>query len=210
MSSASSSSKRLSSDEPFSEVDIFYEILDSEVFVDVAKLRKASRNGIPDQLRPIVWKYLLGIEKPDRSNELSLRKERAIRYLEMDKTDTYLGKKIRAEVNRYFQRLGKTCVFDQSEDPTRFESIICAYLNTNNQIEYNTSFVQLCAPFVHIIPEDYDAYYCFERLMSILESLEDLEHSEIKSIIFRLPEIDIPSIINHATNLRSKMTHHVQ
>ncbi|OLY78272.1 hypothetical protein AYI68_g7680 [Smittium mucronatum] len=86
----------------------------------------------------------------------------------MEKSNIFIGNRVRGEVNRYFQRLGKSSVFDSSLDSIRFENIICAYLNTNNQIEYKPSFIQLCAPFIYIISEDYDAYYCFERLMSIL------------------------------------------
>ncbi|PVU89141.1 hypothetical protein BB559_005231 [Furculomyces boomerangus] len=279
--------------EPRFDTEIFLEILDSEVFVDLGRLRKCSRNGIPEKLRPTVWKYLLGVEKPDRSNELSLRKDRAGRYAEMDKNNSDTGKRIRGEVNRYFQRLGKNNFFDPREDTSKFESIICAYLNSNNQIEYKPSFVQMCAPFVHIIPEEYDAYYCFESLMTKIEdyssvhstnqqvaqflsyfragfpdmysnfedeeinfsefvsiwlkallapqlplscvlrlwdvyfsmpdfmefhpfvclsilsylkdSLEELEHSEIKAVIFRLPELDVSSIVNHAVNLQRKI-----
>ncbi|OLY78273.1 GTPase-activating protein gyp1 [Smittium mucronatum] len=64
--SSGSISKRFSGEDSSSNSEIFYEILDSEVFVDVARLRKISQNGIPPDLRPIVWKYLLGIEKSDR------------------------------------------------------------------------------------------------------------------------------------------------
>ncbi|PVU91682.1 hypothetical protein BB561_004278 [Smittium simulii] len=158
-----------SKNDSFPEQDIFYQVLDSEVFVDLNRLKKCCSNGIPDQLRSIVWKYLLGIEKPDRSNDLTLRKERATRYSEMDKTHSDYAVRIRRDVNRLFQRWGKNCLFDCSEDPARFEAIICAYLNSNNNIEYKTDLIQLCAPFVFTIQEEYDAYYCFESLMSKIE-----------------------------------------
>jgi hypothetical protein len=46
----------------------FAELLgeESESAVDLQTLREVSRFGIPDKLRGEVWKYLLGVAKPDK------------------------------------------------------------------------------------------------------------------------------------------------
>ncbi|PVU99433.1 hypothetical protein BB560_005500 [Smittium megazygosporum] len=87
----------------------------------------------------------------------------------MDKKNTECSQRIRREVNRYFQRMGKNNLFDISHDPNRFEAVICAYINSNNNIDYKPEFVHLCAPFIFTIHEEYDAFYCFESLMQTLD-----------------------------------------
>ncbi|OLY78271.1 GTPase-activating protein gyp1 [Smittium mucronatum] len=44
---------------------------------------------------------------------------------------------------------------------------------------------------------EFHPFVCISILSSLKESLEDLEHSEIKSIILRLPELDISSVSIH-------------
>jgi TBC1 domain family member 2 len=45
----------------------FLEILMAETLVDIDKLQSASKHGVPDEVRGEVWKYLLGVEAPDKS-----------------------------------------------------------------------------------------------------------------------------------------------
>ncbi|KAJ1921928.1 hypothetical protein H4219_000275 [Mycoemilia scoparia] len=150
--------------------DEFLETLDSEVFVDVNKLREYARHGIPEEIRGDVWKFLLGTEKPNRFDEITMRKSRAEFYDAIDKENPETSKRVRGEVNRYFKRLGKKCPFDTRTTPATFESVICAYLNTNHAIEYSPRLVQMCTPFVLTMKKDFDVFSCFERLMSIMDA----------------------------------------
>ena len=45
----------------------YREILTSEVFIELDKLRDIARHGVPDHLRGDVWCYLLGVRQPDKS-----------------------------------------------------------------------------------------------------------------------------------------------
>ncbi|KAJ2769869.1 hypothetical protein IWQ56_002384 [Coemansia nantahalensis] len=269
------------------------EVLDSEVFVDVNRLRKCARQGVPDELRGEVWKYLLGVEKSDRSNEISQRRARHEAYREIDKENVDVSKRVRGEVSRYLQRTRKEDLLDPHAAPAIFEAVICAYLNCNNHVEYSPALVQICAPFVITMKTECDVYSCFERLVDILsesmlavninkrvaqflsyfrtllpelysyfeeeeldvgewasswlrnllakelptpcvlvlwdiyfsqpdftefhpfvclailrqlkDSLEDLEQSEIRSMLLRLPKLNIVRIVSQAHNIRSEI-----
>lgn len=54
-----------------SENRIFEELLDAEVLMNPAKLREASRQGIPSQYRGTVYRYLLGVASMDKSSEMT-------------------------------------------------------------------------------------------------------------------------------------------
>ncbi|KAJ2699858.1 hypothetical protein FB645_005185 [Coemansia sp. IMI 203386] len=271
----------------------FDEVLESEVFVDVNRLRKYARHGIPDEIRGEVWKYLLGVEKPDRSNEFTQRRARYEAYQEIDKENVEVSKRVRGEVNRYMMRTKKDCQLDPHAVPAIFEAVICAYINCNNHVEYSPALIPVCAPFVITMKNECDVYSCFERLADVLyessqesninkrvaqflsyfrtlmpelynyfeeedldvgewasswlryllskelpvpsvlslwdvyfampdyidfhpfvclailrhlkDSLEDLEQSEIRSMLLRLPKMNISRIVSQAYNIRSEI-----
>ncbi|KAI8347606.1 rab-GTPase-TBC domain-containing protein [Choanephora cucurbitarum] len=154
------------SEEEASYLSDFEDILQSEVYVDLERLRILARHGIPDQLRGEVWKYLLGIQQADRSKELSSSKARREEYDQFDKVDNDIAKRIRGEVNRYQRRVPE---FDLVGHVQSFVNIILAYLNSNRDVEYNPSMISLCAPFIHVMENECDAYFCFEKLMQAIE-----------------------------------------
>ncbi|KAG0739042.1 hypothetical protein G6F57_001570 [Rhizopus arrhizus] len=154
-------------EDKLSYIDDFQEILQSEVYVDLERLRILARHGVPNQLRSEVWKYLLGVQQADRSKELSLSKARREEYEQMDKEDVEIAKRIRGEVLRYQRRVSE--VLQEKEYVNSFVNIILAYLNSNRDVEYNPSFVSLVAPFIYVMDTECDAYFCFERIMQALE-----------------------------------------
>ncbi|KAI7880963.1 RabGAP/TBC, partial [Lichtheimia hyalospora FSU 10163] len=161
-------------DEAQSNYNDFNEILQSEVYVDLERLRMLARHGVPNELRGEVWKYLLGVQQADRSKELSMSKARKDDYLQMDKTDPDVAKRVRGEVSRLQRRVP---MLDGRHYLTRFENVIVAYLNTNRDAEYHPAMVSLCAPFIYVLDEEWDAYYCFEQVMQALE-----EHYTMNSV----------------------------
>ncbi|KAI9504125.1 hypothetical protein GGI25_001325 [Coemansia spiralis] len=296
LSSSSSSPGRRRTSPPLHSTllrEDFDEVLESEVFVDVNRLRKYARHGIPDEIRGEVWKFLLGVEKPDRSSEFTQRRARFESYREIDKENVETSKRVRGEVNRYLTRTKKECLLDPHSSPAIFEAVICAYLNCNNNIDYSPALVQICAPFVITMKSEHDVFSCFERLVNTLyepslessinkrvaqflsyfrtlmpelynyfedeeldvgewasswlrfllakelptacvlslwdvyfslpdfidfhpfvclailrhlkDSLEDLEQSEIRSMLLRLPKMNISRIVSQAYNIRSEI-----
>ncbi|KAI7902206.1 rab-GTPase-TBC domain-containing protein [Cokeromyces recurvatus] len=244
-------------DEALSIFNDFKEILQSEVYVDLERLRLLARHGIPNELRGQVWKYLLGVEQADRSKELTSSKARHEEYEQMDKEDSEIAKKIRGEVYRFQARTpelaGKHYV-------DKFVNIITAYLIANRDVEYYPALITLCAPFIYALDKECDAYFCFERLLQTIEeevnlnefttswlqyllskelkfqnlirlwdayfsipdplefhpfvclailrhareNLEDLEQSEIRTMLLRLPFMDMRPILADAYNLRNE------
>ncbi|KAI8091402.1 rab-GTPase-TBC domain-containing protein [Gilbertella persicaria] len=164
-------------DEALSILNDFNEILQSEVYVDLERLRILARHGIPNELRGEVWKYLLGVEQADRSKELSSSKARSEEYDQMDKADPEITKKVRGEVSRYQLR---TPELAGKHYTAKFENIITAYLNTNRDIEYYPALVTLCAPFIYSLDKECDAYFCFERLMQAIGDEYDTNHHRMK------------------------------
>ncbi|KAI8969661.1 rab-GTPase-TBC domain-containing protein [Pilobolus umbonatus] len=154
-----------------SVISDFKDILQSEVYVDLERLRMLSRHGIPDHLRSETWKYLLGVQQADRSRELSLGKARTEEYEQMDKMDNETAKRIRGEVIRYQRRVPE---LEGKEKTESFVNIILAYLNANRDIEYSPGLVSLCAPFIYVMKTECDAYYCFEKL---LQDIDEHDHN---------------------------------
>ncbi|ORY96886.1 rab-GTPase-TBC domain-containing protein [Syncephalastrum racemosum] len=242
-------------DEALSNFNDYNEILQSEVWVDLERLRLLARHGVPNQLRGEVWKYLLGVQQADRSKELTNSKARKEDYEQIDKTNPEISKRIRGEVTR-FQR--RNPLLEGKHYLERFENVILAYLNANRDVEYHPALVSMCAPFIYVLETECDAYHCFERLMQALEeevdlnewvtswlqhllaremqfenlvrlwdsyfampdfldfhpflclaillnareNLEDLEQSEIRTMLLRLPFMDMHRTIAEAYNLR--------
>ncbi|KAI8639485.1 rab-GTPase-TBC domain-containing protein [Parasitella parasitica] len=242
-------------DEALSILNDFNEILQSEVYVDLERLRILARHGVPNELRGEVWKFLLGVEQADRSKELTSSKARSEEYDQIDKTDPDLARKVRGEVSRYQLRTPELAGKHYAE---RFTNIITAFLNTNRDVEYHPALITLSAPFIYTLEKECDAYFCFERLMQAIEeevdlnefttswlqyllskemkfanlvrlwdsyfampdplefhpfvclailrnareNLEDLEQSEIRTMLLRLPCMDMQPILAEAYNLR--------
>ncbi|KAL1914256.1 uncharacterized protein VTP21DRAFT_9070 [Calcarisporiella thermophila] len=143
----------------------FKETLSSEVYVDIEKLRDSARHGIPAEVRRDVWKFLLGVEEADRSKELSHIKAKSEEYQQIDKENHEITKRVRGEVSRYQRRLNLPMTKEMS---TIFERVICAYINHNRHIDYSPALISLCGPFVLTLQKESEIYYCFEKLMHIL------------------------------------------
>lgn len=177
-----------------STAEEYWELLNAEVVVEVDKLRDIAQHGIPDEVRGEVWKYLLGVQHPDKSRELSMGKRKAQDYRDFNKEipDTSTLNRIRAEVKRYQP---DNEFFRDKDVSLVFEHVIGAFLNNNRgAVDYYPALVHLCGPLVISLPDnESDVYYCFEALMSLLANalLERSEAVARFSLLFRsiLPEL---------------------
>lgn len=103
-----------------------------------------------------------------QAKELSNSKARKEDYEQLDKQDPEIAKRIRGEVARYQRRVP---LLDGRQHMDRFENVILAYLSANRDAEYHPALISLCAPFVYVLDQEWDAYYCFEKLMQALGML---------------------------------------
>ncbi|KAF9997755.1 hypothetical protein BGZ79_008546 [Entomortierella chlamydospora] len=144
----------------------YEEVLNSEVWIEVSKLREYARHGIPYEVRGRVWVYLLGIKGADLSNEVSTQKQRMQEFEQMDKEPDESSKRVRGEITRYLRKIK----IESSRDiPRLFEEYISAFCNQNRQVEYYPAMVNLCAPFVYSVKCEWDAYMCFEKIINMLD-----------------------------------------
>mmetsp|Transcript_5479 Transcript_5479/g.8514 ORF Transcript_5479/g.8514 Transcript_5479/m.8514 type:complete len:292 (+) Transcript_5479:130-1005(+) len=154
----------------------FQELLSAEMYVEMDKLRQASRHGVPDSIRGEVWKYLLDVSKPDKSEEISQRKRMAQDYGEFLKGPSDSLKHIKGELRRFQSKLEmnksdkKVAEFFKSPAVmSKFENVMLAYTNNNSEVPYNQGMVYLMAPFVFTLTKEPEIYFCFQGLMSRLE-----------------------------------------
>ena len=59
------------------------EVLEAVTLVDMQKLRELSTHGIPNNLRAEAWKYLLGVARPEKDEEMSLHRQNIEEYREL-------------------------------------------------------------------------------------------------------------------------------
>ena len=147
-----------------------FETLESETHVDMEKLLSLALHGVPDRLRADSWKYMLGVSRPERAEEMSLQKRMEQEHKELEKAwhtrdhDGELARIVKAEVLSHRSALGQACV--------RLESILCCHLHArSNEQELYPGTVYLLVPFVSIYSDDVEAFYCFQELMKRLDWL---------------------------------------
>eukprot|EP00967_Tisochrysis_lutea_P141507 scaffold260054_cov33-Tisochrysis_lutea.AAC.2 len=137
------------------------EVLESECSVEMDKLLSLCRHGIPDRLRAEAWKYLLGVMRPEKSQELSLGKQMEQRYQQLEQAgqadpQSELSREIKAEVWSY---RSAEPFFREPRTHQRLERLLRTYLHRHST-EYVPGMVHLLGPFVQVYREsDTDAYY---------------------------------------------------
>ncbi|KAJ1506362.1 hypothetical protein HMI55_001212, partial [Coelomomyces lativittatus] len=159
-------------------MDEFAEALSSEVMVDLDKLRELSRQGIPMAFRGQVWRYLLGINHADRSQEMSSERAKCEAYQSYTATmDPSISKLVRSDVHRYHRTTPLFQAWETSLDYIRgiFERVLAHYLQSESTFVYSPAWVNLLAPFAYCIAEESDVYYCFEAFMHQLDAVFERE-----------------------------------
>ena len=90
------------------------EVLESETHVDMEKMLSLAHAGVPDDLRAEAWKYMLGVSRPERAEEMSLRKRMETEHKENERAwrsrpHGELARAVKAEVLPHRQALGQSC-----------------------------------------------------------------------------------------------------
>ena len=143
------------------------EVLESECAVEMDKLATLCRLGIPERLRAEAWKYLLGVTRPEKAQELSLGKLMEQRYLRLERAwqsdpQLELTRRIKAEVR------GHNAAAPHLRSRQRLERLLRTYLHCH-AADYTSGMLHLLAPFEHVYRDsDTDAYFGFEGLMGQL------------------------------------------
>ena len=106
------------------------EVLESETHVDMEKLLSLAQHGVPDHHRAEAWKYMLGVSRSERAEEMSIRKRMDNEHKELEKAwraqpNGELARAVKAEVQPHRKALGQSV--------TRLESTLCYYLHEQGE-----------------------------------------------------------------------------
>ncbi len=167
-------------------LDEFADLLNAEVRVDVLKLREQAALGCPDSIRGDVWKYLLGVQQPDQaqsSSELATLKRRYQGQAKEEEIDADVLRRLKGECSRYQKARSK--LFQANIQQT-LESIVSSFLRNHRSKEYSSSMVPLVGPFVACLASEFEIYYCFERLQTMMD-----EYFVQKSLSQRLAQFHL-------------------
>ncbi|KAJ1660051.1 hypothetical protein IWQ61_000982 [Dispira simplex] len=170
--------------------------LDSETYVDVDRVRELCRDGVPPEIRGQVWKYLLGVELADRSSEACLERAGEEEYADIEKHNSEYSRKIQKDTARYLQRKPHRAL--SKESAPVFEAVINAYLNRNGGVSYNPGLVALCAPLVVTFRRESDIFFCFERIVNLLNDymLDHPIHTRVAEFL-TLFRRTLPDLFNY-------------
>jgi hypothetical protein len=162
------------------ERDLCEVLHESETHVDMHRLTQLCLSGqpMPDSLRADTWRYLLGVSRSEKLEEMSRVKRMAQEYLELERVwalslDADVIRRVKYDISRYHQT-GTEQTRDHSKETSaasrsQMEQVILRYLNYHPR-EYSCGLLHLLAPFVHVYSTERELYYCFEALLGRIDS----------------------------------------
>jgi hypothetical protein len=173
----------------------FNELLDAETYVDMDRLRDLARHGIPDSLRGHVWKYLLNVASPDKTQEVTKLKHLKMSYLNRNVVDA-ANKSLLMTIKSHLNQNKKTILYhlslrgsiNEDEEERRnkmiqIEHVLLAFMihyteiqfprlqqqgiQQNMQQIFDVGLIDLLCPFVYALNGvEHDIYYCFQAFMN--------------------------------------------
>jgi len=148
-------------------VEQFKDLLDAEDSVDMTMLVNIAKHGIPSKVRGEVWKYLLGVAKPDKSEEMKHARRQNQEYKETEKTiSADLRNSIKNQINRTYL---KNSFFQREPVQQEIQNVISAYMNYHTQTDFTRGIISLLGPIVYSLKNEVEVFWCFEALMQKLE-----------------------------------------
>eukprot|EP00002_Diphylleia_rotans_P033237 TRINITY_DN7045_c0_g1_i4.p1 TRINITY_DN7045_c0_g1~~TRINITY_DN7045_c0_g1_i4.p1 ORF type:complete len:211 (+),score=35.96 TRINITY_DN7045_c0_g1_i4:43-675(+) len=142
--------------------DEFREILNADGTIDMNRLRDVSRHGVAAEVRGDVWKYLLGVSKPDKSQAATDRRKMAEEYHDLVKSSESLHQ-IKNDILRYTRRQSDLSVPNLRE---KAERVLSSFFNfKNSTIPYHSGIVSMTIAFFACVSEESDVYFCLKNLV---------------------------------------------
>mmetsp|Transcript_62860 Transcript_62860/g.149791 ORF Transcript_62860/g.149791 Transcript_62860/m.149791 type:complete len:289 (+) Transcript_62860:176-1042(+) len=143
----------------------YRDILIADTYVDLARLKMRAQHGIPSEIRAEVWKYLLDVSKPDKSEEVSTTKRLAENYWDMTETaqnDVETLRSVKLQLRSYTPQWEAAL---DAKSRKMIERIAVCFLYHNTFAECSPSVAFLLPPVLICTQEESDAFYCFQGLM---------------------------------------------
>jgi hypothetical protein len=154
-------------------VDYFEELINSDNDVLLDRLKESARFGVPHSIRGEVWKYLLGLSRCEKAEEVlyakKLKEDFAKLKEEAEKnTDSSILKNLKQEIERQSVSLeedGWEMYLD------RIQMLLSVYMFEHKLSECSPRMVHLLYPLLTTLKNDQDAdlYYCFCKVMEFVD-----------------------------------------
>jgi hypothetical protein len=169
----------------------FRELLDVEVVVDLERLRDLSNGGIPDDFRGIVWSYLLGVRRPDKSSVTKL-----ISGDNLVKEDVRMVKLVKRDIQRLLE-FQSDRYFELSEYRIRTSvtTMLSTYYGENaSSVSNKIGYISIALPFALLYESSEEGYLCFA---SFMEKMQDfLSTSSVVQFIMLFRSV-LPELVSY-------------
>ncbi|KJE94411.1 hypothetical protein CAOG_05054 [Capsaspora owczarzaki ATCC 30864] len=156
----------------YASAEDFQEVLGQESYVDMDRLKDLAVHGIPDEVRADVWRYLLRVAQPDKSQEVTSTLARSQEYseqrrrdqLDLSASDAIPVKRVRGEIKRFQDGVE---FFQQQSTQRLFENVVSVFLSRNSDLaDFTGSVVPLCGPVIFAFEDnEAEAFHAFSQLM---------------------------------------------
>jgi len=139
-----------------------------DTYVDLPRLRNRSQHGVPGEIRSEVWKYLLEVSRPDRSEEVSYAKKLLDNYWEMAERsykDTRVLRMVKSQLRQ--STVQWQSVLD-SKNKEVIERVAATYILHSLHPQLPPNIACLLPPFIVCAgSQEVEIYYCFAGLMGL-------------------------------------------
>jgi hypothetical protein len=111
-------------------------------------------------------------------------------------------KRIKAELLRHSKKT-------KTQLTTKMENLINGYINVHHQVlGEERMLVYLCYPFAMVFEKEFEAYWCFERLINMVEELDD--QNDLVMNIKGKPKRTVSNFIMLFRNLIPELYNHFE
>lgn len=161
------------------QLTLFRALLQPNTPVDGARLRRAAMNGVPAEVRPDVWNYLLGVAQPaadagradyaarlarlDLQTPAARRVRSALKRARVSRPDP--ADVTRQAPNRAPARRSAKLRQPDTDTSAAILRVVALYLSSAPAVEFHCDMLFIAAPFLEVMPSEADAYFAFAALM---------------------------------------------
>eukprot|EP00004_Rigifila_ramosa_P013172 TRINITY_DN2901_c0_g1_i2.p1 TRINITY_DN2901_c0_g1~~TRINITY_DN2901_c0_g1_i2.p1 ORF type:complete len:294 (-),score=77.64 TRINITY_DN2901_c0_g1_i2:34-855(-) len=141
------------------------------MIVDMPRLRDFARHGVPEEVRGDVWRLLLGVSQPDRSEEAGAARRMDQHYQTLDKNHAEALRSMRADAAQYERRSrmsGRPVALLGREERERVERAVCAHFSDTRSL-YVPGTLSLVLPLAECLKKEFELFHALQRLMAIVD-----------------------------------------
>jgi len=191
--------------EPLCQLDWTLHINEDGIVEDVPELLdKIYRGGIESNIRPDLWKYLLGLNQWHHTNEVreTNRKARVEEYYRMklqwksmseDQQNRFAAfRERKSQIEKDIGRTDRNHPFFEGDDNPNvalLQEILMTYVMYNFDLGYVQGMSDLLSPLLFVLKNEVDAFWCFVGFMDKVASNFEFDQGGMKRQLSELTVI---------------------